>query len=97
MSTIQLNIGAMIAAIENRYKPKKYTSNLQALMDSHLWHFVDIHLNKDTKFRLENACGFEPRDLTTQEKLYLEESDEEEYHDDGYDKWDEIYNDLDDY
>ena len=88
-----LNLGTMICAIEDQYKPKIYSSKLEALMDSHIWDMVKIHLTTDALWVLGSACDPVARDLTEQEKLYLEQPDEEDYYDDGYDRWDKIYND----
>ena len=93
MTSTVLDLGKMISAIENKDNQKVYSSNLEALMDSHLWDIVKTHLTSDATWILESACGSIPRDLTDQEKMYLDESDEEDYHDDGYDRWDQLYND----
>ena len=92
-----LNLRKMICAIEDKDKPKVYSSDLEALMDSHLWDKVKIHLTRDAIWRLGSAFDREPRDLNEQEKQYLEEQVEEDYHNDGYDKWDEDYHDDDGY
>ena len=70
------------------------------LCKSHLWEGVDVHLSNRTRLLLyftSNTQVF--RSLThDEEKILEEEVDEYEYEcDDGYDKWDEEYNDDKDY
>ena len=97
MSTYSFNLG-MLVEIEQQKgqlgKPEIYSSPLEALMDSHLWDkWVKPHLSENATLTLSIATSRDPRQLTKVELLYLEENDEEDYHSDGYDKWDEIYND----
>jgi hypothetical protein len=65
------------------------------LRKSHLWDMVDLHLSDYTRLLLYFTSKTQIfRSLTPDEEKLLEEEDEEEYEcDDGYDRWDEEYND----
>ena len=69
------------------------------LRKSHLWEMVDSHLSDYTRLLLYFTNKTQVfRSLTPDEEKLLEEEDEEEYEcDDGYDRWDEEYNDDKDY
>lgn len=90
MASSTLNIGSVIFDTDDRN-----SSDLEALINSHLWKFVTPHLTFASEVNLNNAlhCG---RDLTNEEIMYLKEGDDEDYYSDGYDKWDELYNEDDD-
>lgn len=82
---------------------KELIMTLESLYGSHIWDHICSYLPSNSRIMLEFVLDkFEYRDLTSQEKELLAEPEEEEYVEDGYDKWDEMYDDdfkvcMDDY
>jgi hypothetical protein len=74
------------------------TNKFVELLGSHLWDIVDYHLSDRARLLLyftNNTQIF--RSLTPNEEKFLEEKQYmDEYEcDDGYDRWDEIYDEKD--
>ena len=101
MTTYSFDLGKLVEMEQQKGqlgKPKIFSSPLQALVYSHIWdEWVKPHLSENANLTLSMAISKDPRELTKEELSYLEEQDEEDYQSDGYDKWDELYNDDNEY
>jgi hypothetical protein len=90
-STMTANIMDYVKDVVCEQKPQ---SKLSDLFVSDLWMYVESHLTLKNKFLLEWSFSYKTfRELTSDEVVYLKEYYEEEEYCDGYDIWDEEYND----